>query len=124
MNKLKIMTYFTALMIALFLLCEVCITFFYPQYDSVARYILPAFYWLMYSAFILAVKLPLEGTAAPKYIMAFKSAKLFLSLTLLALLAFSLRDQATGVIINFLVYSMVLLVVETAAVLYIKKHLV
>ena len=54
--------------------------------------------------------------------MAFKAAKIFLALMLLAILAFVFRSQAMAVIINFLAFSMILLVVETIAMLYMKRH--
>lgn len=122
MNRTKIMLYFTAMMIALFLMGEFIIGQFFPGYTSVVRYIIPAFYWVLYSAFILVVKLPLDGADMAKYFMAFKGGKLFLSLVMLAVLGFAFRDQAVGVIINFLVYSTLLLIAETAAMLYLKKH--
>ena len=57
-----------------------------------------------------------------KYFMAFKGVKLFLSLMMLVVLGFAFREQAVGVIINFLVYSTLLLIAETATMLYLKKH--
>lgn len=122
MNRTKIMLYFTAMMIALFLLGEFITGQFFPGYTSVARYIIPAFYWVLYSVFILVVKFPIDGADMAKYFMAFKGGKLFLSLMMLAVLGFAFRDQAVGVIINFLVCSTLLLIAETAAMLYLKKH--
>lgn len=122
MNKTKILLCFTAMMIVLFLLGEVLAGLFFPEYTSAARYIIPVFYWVLYSAFILVVKLPLDGADMAKYFMAFKSGKMFLSLMMLAVLGFAFRDQAVGVIINFLVYSTLLLITETAAMLYLKKQ--
>ena len=122
MNRTKTFLYFTVFMIALFLLGEFIVGQFFPEYTSVARYIIPAFYWVLYSAFILAVKLPSGGADMAKYFMAFKGGKLFLSLMMLVVLGFAFREQAVGVIINFLVYSTLLLIAETATMLYLKKH--
>lgn len=122
MNRTKIMLYFTAMMIALFLLGEFITGQFFPGYTSVARYIIPAFYWVLYSVFILVVKFPIDGADMARYFMAFKGGKLFLSLMMLAVLGFAFRDQAVGVIINFLVCSTLLLIAETATMLYLKKH--
>ena len=86
------MLYFTTMMIALFLMGEFIVGQFFPGYTSVARYIIPAFYWVLYSAFILVVKLPLDGADMAKYFMAFKGGKLFLSLVMLAVLGFAFRE--------------------------------
>ena len=123
MNKIKAISYFTLLMLVLFLLGELVIKVCFPHYNSVARYIIPLFYWVLYSVPILAVSSKMSATVTPKFIMAFKAVKIFLSLMLLALLAFAFRAQATGVIINFLFFSFVTLFFETVAMLYIKKRL-
>ena len=122
MNKIKVLLYLSVLILALFLLGELCMAFFFPLYSSAARYIIPLFYWGLYSVAIILVKFPFSGKSAPKYIMAFKAAKIFLALMLLAILAFVFRSQAMAVIINFLAFSMILLVVETIAMLYMKRH--
>ena len=122
MNRTKTFLYFTVFMIALFLLGEFIVGLFFPEYTSAARYIIPVIYWLLYSAFILVVKFPSGGADMAKYFMAFKGGKLFLSLMMLVVLGFAFREQAVGVIINFLVYSTLLLIAETATMLYLKKH--
>ena len=116
MNKIKVLLYLSVLILALFLLGELCMAFFFPLYNSAARYIIPLFYLAFYSVAIMVMPFPLSGKSAPKYIMAFKAAKL------LAILAFVFRSQAMAVIINFLAFSMILLVVETIAMLYMKRH--
>lgn len=122
MNKIKVLLYLSVLILALFLLSELCIAFFFPLYSSAARYIIPLFYWGLYSVAIILVKFPFSGKSAPKYIMAFKAAKIFLSLMLLAMLAFVFRSQAMAVIINFLIFSMATLMIETIAMLYMKNR--
>lgn len=121
MNRIKAISCFSALILALFVLGEFCIGAFFPEYSSAARYIIPIFYWVLYFVAIIMMR-PLDVASAPKYIMAFKAAKIFLSLMLLAIIAFVFRSQAIGVIVNFLAFSMVMLVAETVAMLYIKRH--
>lgn len=122
MNKIKVLLYLSVLILALFLLGELCMAFFFPLYNSAARYIIPLFYLAFYSVAIMVMPFPFSGKSAPKYIMAFKAAKIFLSLMLLAMLAFVLRSQAMAVIINFLIFSMAMLMIETIAMLYMKNR--
>ena len=55
--------------------------------------------------------------------MIFKSLKMFLSIGALLAFCLLLKEQATAVLVNFLVYSLVMIVVENIYVLNIKKKM-
>ena len=56
--------------------------------------------------------------------MIFKSLKLVLSLGALLAMVFIFKQQAVGVLVNFLIYSFAMLVIENVYVLNLKKKIV
>lgn len=83
----------------------------------------PLYFWIFYSLAIIVMKKPDDAKSFAGMLMAFKSAKMFLSLVVVALLAFLFRESAIVLLFYFLVYSLIMLAVESVYLVKLKKNI-
>ncbi len=121
MGRIKIYTFFTLLMLAVAFALELLTRAHFPEFCTMARFAIPLYFWVLYSLLLL-VKPSANNASFTKYFMFFKSVKLLLSLMFIFLLAFIVRKYAVGLVINFFIYYMILLLAESAFAIYIKKR--
>ena len=95
----------------------------FSEYKGKAHLAVPVFFLLLYAVPLAFVAQPAETKQFIKQLMVFKSLKMFLSIGALLAFCLLLREQATAVLVNFLVYSLVMIVVENIYVLGVKKKL-
>lgn len=113
MDKIRLLSIFTAFISLIVLADGVLAAYLYPEHDSVIRYAVPLFFWLLYSAVIIVFKKGIDSENAVKYMMYFKGGKMFLTLSSMFVLAFLFRDSAKEIVITFFVYYILLLLPET-----------
>ena len=78
---------------------------------------------MFYALAIVVAAKPVDAKQFVKQYMAFKTVKLMSLLTAMLAFGFLFREQAKGVLVNFLIYSLVMLVAENAFVIYNKKRM-
>ena len=123
MNKRKTILLLVALLFLLTVTGELLLAVVFEEYSGKAHLVVPLFFLALYAV-------PL-GIAAPsadskhfiRQYLIFKTVKLFLSLGAIVVLGFGFKEQATGVLVNFLIYSLLMLVVENIYVLNLKNKL-
>ena len=67
---------------------------------------------------------PADAKQFIRQFMVFKSMKLILSLAALLAMCFIFREQATGVLVTFLIYTFAMMVVENIYVFRLKKRVI
>ena len=123
MNKRKTILLLVALLFLLTVTGELLLAVVFEEYSGKAHLVVPLFFLALYAV-------PL-GIAAPsadskhfiRQYLIFKTVKLLLSLGAIVVLGFGFKEQATGVLVNFLIYSLLMLVVENIYVLNLKNKL-
>lgn len=83
----------------------------------------PLYFWVFYSLAIIVMKKPDDAKSFAGMLMAFKSAKMFLSLVVVALLAFLFRESAVVLLFYFLVYSLIMLAIESVYLVKLKRNI-
>ena len=122
MNKLKQISIFTAVILALAVVEELLVSKFFPAYFMGAQLYVPLYFWLFYTIVIAAVNSSATNAAFAKFFMAVKGIKIILSLIVLFALSFIFRAQAAGIIMTFLVYYSLETLIESVYLLYTKRN--
>jgi hypothetical protein len=118
MNKIKYISVFTVAMIVLTVLVGFVASLFNADISS-RFWIVPLYFWIFYSVAILLF----NGKAnQANCFMLFKGTKMLATLVVIFASAFVMRSHTVELILYFLVYYIVLLVVESSFLLYIKKR--
>ena len=124
MNKRKTILLLLALLLLMTVAGEFLLGIFFKGYAGMAYLVVPAFFLALYATPLAVAAPPTNPMQFIKQYMIFKTVKLIVSLMAIVVLGFVFKEQATGVLVNFLIYSLVLLVVENLYVLDLKKKLV
>lgn len=122
MNRITLLSIFTAYISLLAVADSLLVGSLLPQYDSLVRYAVPVYFWVLYAAVLLMLKKGTGNDAIAKYLMFFKGGKMLLTMVAMLLLAFIFRDSAKGVIITFFVYYIALLLPESILVARVRKE--
>lgn len=123
MNKGNLIMAITVTAVLLAAVGEGFVYCFAPGYNSAARFIIPFYFWALYTLYVLVAGLPAGSSSFARRFMAFKSAKMVLSLFAALGLSFAFKECAAEVVVNFFAYYILLLVPESAVAIYIKKRL-
>ena len=123
MNKTKIILCLGAILLLMAIVGELLLGVFLPDYVGKAHLVAPPFFFVLYAVSIAVAAKPGDSKHFVKQYMAFKTIKLMTLLAAMLAFGFIFREQAKGVLVNFLVYSLAMIVVENAYVLYNKKRL-
>ena len=121
MNKITIISIFTASIALIVLADRLLGVYLYPGYTSMVRCIVPVFFWCLYTLPVLIVRNSVDSGAVARYLMFFKGAKMLGTLVAMFVLAFIFRDCAMGIILNFFVYYMLLLLPESILLARLRK---
>ena len=122
-NKKKTILLFTLLMILLATAGEVMIAYLFPAYTSRTHLVVPLYFWVFYTVSIYALPERLDSGLLAKNLVWLKSLKMVVSLFALLVMALVFRDNAKGVIVDFLVFYLLLIVSESAYIMYIRKNI-
>lgn len=124
MNKRKTILLLLALLLLMTVAGEFLLGIIFKGYAGKAHLVVPAFFLALYAIPLAVAAPPANPMQFIKQYMIFKTVKLIVSLMAIVVLGFVFKEQATGVLVNFLIYSLVLLVVENLYALDLKKKLV
>ena len=117
MNKIKNISVFSFAMIVITVVVELVASLFMTSVSSVF-WVAPLYFWVFYVVSLML----LNGTdKLANLFLLFKGVKMVVTLMLMFVLAFVFRSHTVELIIYFLVYYMLMLVVESSFLLYIKK---
>jgi hypothetical protein len=122
-NKKKTILLFTLLMILLAAAGEVMIAYLFPAYTSRMHLVVPLYFWVFYTVSVYALPERLDSGLLAKNLVWLKSLKMVVSLFALLVMALLFRDNAKGVIVDFLVFYLLLIVPESAYIMYIRKNI-
>ena len=123
MNKTKIILSLGAMLLLMTLAGESLLGAIFPGYVGKAHLVAPPFFFVFYALAIVFAAKPVDAKQFVKQYMAFKTVKLMSLLPAMLACGFLFREQAKGVLVNFLIYSLVMLVAENAFVIYNKKRM-
>lgn len=121
-NKKKTILLFALLMILLAAAGEVMIAYLFPAYTSRTHLVVPLYFWVFYTVSVYALPERLDSGLLAKNLVWLKSLKMVVSLFALLVMALLFRDNAKGVIVDFLVFYLLLIVPESAYIMYIRKN--
>lgn len=123
MNKIKTITMLLALLLLMAVAGEVLLGVLLQGYAGKAHLAVPVFFLALYAIPVAVIAQPADAKQFIKQFMVFKTLKMVISIGALLAMCFLFREQATVVLVTFLVYSFVMMVVENVYVLGLKKKI-
>ena len=123
MNKRKTILVLVGLLLLMTVAGELLLGVLFPSYVGKAHLVVPLLFLALYATPVAVMAQPADSKQFIKQLMAFKSLKLVVSLAALLAMCFIFKGQATGVLVNFLIYFFAMLVVENVYVLDLKKKI-
>ena len=123
MNKIKMITMLLALLLLMAVAGEVLLGVLFQGYAGKAHLAVPVFFLALYAIPVAVIAQPADAKQFIKQFMVFKTLKMVLSIGALLAMCFLFREQATVVLVTFLVYSFVMMVVENVYVFGLKKKI-
>ena len=123
MNKIKMITMLLALLLLMAVAGEVLLGVLFQGYAGKAHLAVPVFFLALYAIPVAVIPQPADAKQFIKQFMVFKTLKMVISIGALLAMCFLFREQATVVLVTFLVYSFVMMVVENVYVFGLKKKI-
>lgn len=123
MNKIKTILILFALLLLMTVAGEVLLGVLFPGYVGKAHLAVPLFFLLLYAVPVAVMAQPADAKLFIKQFMVFKTLKMILSLGALLAMCFLFREQATGVLVTFLIYTFAMMVVENIYMFDLKKRI-
>ena len=123
MNKIKTITILVALLLLMAVAGEVLLGVLFQGYAGKAHLAVPVFFLALYAIPVAVIAQPADAKQFIKQFMVFKTLKMVISIGALLAMCFLFREQATVVLVTFLVYSFVMMVVENVYVFGLKKKI-
>ena len=123
MNKIKMITMLLALLLLMAVAGEVLLGVLFQGYAGKAHLAVPVFFLALYAIPVAVIAQPADAKQFIKLFMVFKTLKMVISIGALLAMCFLFREQATVVLVTFLVYSFVMMVVENVYVFGLKKKI-
>ena len=123
MNKIKMITMLLALLLLMAVAGEVLLGVLFQGYAGKAHLAVPVFFLALYAIPVAVIAQPADAKQFIKQFMVFKTLKMVISIGALLAMCFLFREQATVVLVTFLVYSFVMMVVENVYVFGLKKKI-
>ena len=123
MNKIKTITILVAMLLLMAVAGEVLLGVLFQEYAGKAHLAVPLFFMALYATPVAVIPQPVDAKQFIKQFMVFKTLKMVLSIGALLAMCFLFREQATVVLVNFLIYSFVMMVVENVYVFGLKKKI-
>lgn len=123
MDKIKTITILAAMLLLMTVAAEVVLGVLFPGYAGKAHLLLPLFFLVLYAVPVAVMAQPTDAKLFIKQLMVFKSLKMVLSVGALLAMCFIFREQATVVLVNFLIYTLAMMVVENIYIFDLKKKI-
>ena len=123
MNKIKTITILAAMLLLMTVAGEVLLGLLFPGYVGKAHLAVPLFYLALYAVPVALMAQPGDAKQFIKQFMVFKSLKMVLSMGALLAMCYFFREQATVVLVSFLIYTFAMMVVENIYVFDLKKRM-
>ena len=123
MNKIKTITMLLALLLLMAVAGEVLLGVLFQGYAGKAHLAVPVFFLALYAIPVAVIAQPADAKQFIKQFMVFKTLKMVISIGALLAMCFLFREQATVLLVTFLVYSFVMMVVENVYVFGLKKKI-
>ena len=123
MNKIKTILILFALLLLMTVAGEVLLGVLFQGYAGKAHLAVPVFFLALYAIPVAVIAQPADAKQFIKQFMVFKTLKMVISIGALLAMCFLFREQATVVLVTFLVYSFVMMVVENVYVFGLKKKI-
>lgn len=117
MNRIGYISVFSAAMLLLVAVVESVASMFTGG-SSPLFWVAPLYFWLLYAVAILFFSK--KGNMVQAF-MVFKGVKMFATMVIAFALAFVLRSSAKELMVYFLLYYIIMLVAESAILMYIRK---
>ena len=108
-----------ALLLLMAVAGEVLLGVLFQGYAGKAHLAVPVLFLALYAIPVAVIAQPADA----KQFMVFKTLKMVISIGALLAMCFLFREQATVVLVTFLVYSFVMMVVENVYVFGLKKKI-
>ena len=124
MNKIKTILILFAMLLLMTVAGEVVLGVLFPEYAGKAHLLVPLFFMALYAVPFAVMAQPADAKQFIRQFMVFKSMKLILSLAALLAMCLIFREQATGVLVTFLIYTFAMMVVENIYVFRLKKRVI
>lgn len=121
MDKRKVILALAALLLLISLAGELLTALFFEDYTGRAHLAVPVFFLALYAIPVAIMAQPKDAKQFIKQFMIFKSLKFVFSLCAMLAMCFIFKAQVVGVLSSFLIYSLVLIVVENLYVLKLKN---
>lgn len=122
MNRTRYIFLMTTSIVLIALVMEMAMERLFPSYTSANYLLIPLFYLLFHVVSAIFLFKKYSPVQLIKVHMIVKGVKMILSLFVLLILSFVLRSEGLAVIVNFLVYSLLLLVPESYGFISLKKR--
>lgn len=113
----------TAVIVAIAIVMEFVMKRFFSSHISVDYLFIPLFYWLYYTVSAIFLFKEQSSLQFARTMMIVKGVKMILSLFILLILSFVTRGNGICVILNFIIYSTLLLVPESLGLISLKNRL-
>ena len=123
MKRIKTITILAALLLLMTVAGEVLLGVLFPGYVGKAHLAVPLFYLALYAVPVAIMAQPGDAKQFIKQFMVFKSLKMVLSMGALLAMCYFFREQATVVLVSFLIYTFAMMVVENIYVFDLKKRM-
>lgn len=123
MDKIKTITILAAMLLLMTVAAEVVLGVLFPGYAGKAHLAVPLFFLVLYAVPVAVMAQPTDAKLFIKQLMVFKSLKMVLSVGALLAMCFIFREQATVVLVNFLIYTLTMMVVENIYIFDLKKKI-
>lgn len=123
MNRTGYIALMTAVIVAIAIVMEFVMKRFFSSHISVDYLFIPLFYWLYYTVSAIFLFKEQSSLQFARTMMIVKGVKMILSLFILLILSFVTRGNGICVILNFVIYSTLLLVPESLGLISLKNRL-
>ena len=123
MNRKGYISLMTTLIVVIAIAMEFVMDSFFSSHTSMDYLFIPLFYWLFYTVSAIFLFKEHSSLQFAKTVMIVKGVKMILSLFVLLILSFVTRGNGICVVLNFIVYSTLLLVPESLGLVSLKNRL-
>lgn len=123
MNKIKMITMLLALLLLMAVAGEVLLGVLFQGYAGKAHLAVPVFFLALYAIPVAVIAQPADAKQFIKQFMVFKTLKMVISIGALLAMCFLFREQATVVLVTFIIYNFAMMVVENVYVFGLKKKI-
>ena len=123
MNRNGYISLMTTLIVVIAIAMEFVMDSFFSSNTSMDYLFIPLFYWLFYTVSAIFLFKEHSSLQFAKTVMIVKGVKMILSLFVLLILSFVTRGNGICVVLNFIVYSTLLLVPESLGLVSLKNRL-